>query len=51
VNRTWKFGASGASATFAVVVEPSVVVLAGSGTRRRYALPRKLRSTSWVVVA
>jgi hypothetical protein len=40
-----------ASAAFAVVVEPSVVVPAGSGTTRRYALPRKLRSASWVVVA
>jgi hypothetical protein len=36
---------------FAVVVEPSVVVPAGSGTTRRYELPRKLRSGSWAVVA
>jgi hypothetical protein len=42
VNRAWKVGASVASAAFAVVVEPSVVVPVGSGTTRRYALPRKL---------
>jgi hypothetical protein len=34
---------------FAEVVEPSAVVPAGSGTTRRYALPRKLRSASWAV--
>jgi hypothetical protein len=51
VNRAWKVGASVASATFFVVVEPSAVVPVGSGTTRRYALPRKLRSASWVVVA
>jgi hypothetical protein len=51
VNRVWKVGASVASAAFAVVVEPSAVVPEGSGTTRRYALPRKLRSASWAVVA
>jgi hypothetical protein len=51
VNRAWKVGASVASAAFAVVVEPSAVVPAGSGTTRRYARPRKLRSASWAVVA
>jgi hypothetical protein len=35
VNRAWKVGASVASTTFAAVVEPSVVVPAGSGTTRR----------------
>jgi hypothetical protein len=34
-----------------VVVEPFVVGPAGSGTTRRYVLPRKLRSVSWAVVA
>jgi hypothetical protein len=51
VNRAWKVGASVALAAFAVVVELSVVVPAGSGTTRRYALPRKLWSVSWAVVA
>jgi hypothetical protein len=51
VNRAWKVGASVASAAFAVVVESSVVVPIGSGTTRLYALSRKLRSASWVVVA
>jgi hypothetical protein len=46
VNRTWKVGASVASAAFAVVVEPSVVVPAVTSTTRRYALPRRLRSAS-----
>jgi hypothetical protein len=50
VNRAWEVGAPGASAAFAVVVEPFAVVPAGSGTTRRCALPRKLRSTSWAVV-
>jgi hypothetical protein len=50
VNRTWKVGASVASAAFAVVVEPSVVVPAVTSTTRRYALPRRLRSASWAVV-
>jgi hypothetical protein len=51
VNRAWKVGASGASAAFVVVVEPSVVVPAGSSTTRLYALPRKLQSASWAAVA
>jgi hypothetical protein len=51
VNRTWKVGACVASVAFAVVVELYVVVSAGSGTTRRYALPRRLRSVSWAVVA
>jgi hypothetical protein len=51
VNRAWKVGASGASAAFAVVVEPFAVVPTGSGTTRRYALLRKLQSASWAVVA
>jgi hypothetical protein len=51
VNRAWKVEASVASAAFAVVVRPSVVLLAGSGTTRWYELPRKLRSASWAVVA
>jgi hypothetical protein len=46
VNRAWKVGASVASAAFVVVVEPSAIVPAGSGTSHRYALPRKLRSAS-----
>jgi hypothetical protein len=36
---------------FVVVVEPFAVVPAGSGTTRRYALPQRLRSASWAVVA
>jgi hypothetical protein len=51
VNRAWKVRASVASAAFAVVVGSSAVVLAGSSTTRWYALPRKLRSASWAVVA
>jgi hypothetical protein len=51
VNRAWKVGASAVSMAFAVVVEPSAVVPAGSGTTRRYVLPRKLWSASWAVVA
>jgi hypothetical protein len=47
VNRAWKVGASVASAVFVVVVEPSIVVPAGFGTTRRYALPQRLRSASW----
>jgi hypothetical protein len=51
VYRAWKVGSSVASVALAVVVEPSVVVLAGVGTTLRYVLLRKLRSTSWVAVA
>jgi hypothetical protein len=51
VNRASKVGASVASAAFVVVVEPFAIVPAGSGTTLRYALPRKLRSMSWAVVA
>jgi hypothetical protein len=51
VNRAWKVGPSIATVVFAVVVEPSVVVLAGVGTTLRYVLLRKLRSTPWVAVA
>jgi hypothetical protein len=38
VNRAWKVGSSVASAAFAVVVEPSIVVPAGAGTTPQYAL-------------
>jgi hypothetical protein len=51
VNRAWEVGASVAPTAFAVVVEPSTVAPAGAGTTRRYALPRRLRSASWAVVA
>jgi hypothetical protein len=51
VNGAWKVEASVASAAFAVVVEPSAVEPAGAGTTPRYALLRKLRSSSWAVVA
>jgi hypothetical protein len=51
VNRAWKVEASVASVAFVVVVEPFVVVSVGAGTTLRYALLRKLRSTSWVAVA
>jgi hypothetical protein len=51
VNKAWKVGASAALAAFAIVVEPSGVEPAGAGTTPRYALLRKLRSSSWAVVA
>jgi hypothetical protein len=51
VNGAWKIGSSVASVAFVVVIEPSVVVPAGVGTILRYALLRKLRSTSWAAVA
>jgi hypothetical protein len=51
VNRAWKVGASVASTTFAVVLEPSVVVPAVAGRTPRYVLPRKLRLASWAAVA
>jgi hypothetical protein len=50
VNRARKVGASVASAAFTVVVEPSIVVPAGSGTTLRFVLPQKLRPASWAVV-
>jgi hypothetical protein len=34
----WKVGSSVASVAFAIVVEPSVVVLAGVGATLRYVL-------------
>jgi hypothetical protein len=51
VNRAWNVGASVASTAFAIVVEPFAIVPVGSGTTRRYALPQKLRSASWAMVA
>jgi hypothetical protein len=51
VNRAWKVGASVALAAFAIVVQPFAVMPAGASTTRQYALPRKLRSASWAVVA
>jgi hypothetical protein len=51
VNRVWKIESSVASVAFVVVVEPSVVVLAGVGTTLRYVLLRKLLSTSCAAVA
>jgi hypothetical protein len=51
VNRIWTVEASIASVAFVVVVEPFAVVSAGVDTTLRYVLLRKLRSTSWVVVA
>jgi hypothetical protein len=51
VNRARKVEASIASVTFVVVVEPFAVVSAGASTTLRYVLLRKLRSTSWAVVA
>jgi hypothetical protein len=44
VNRARRVGTSVASAASAIVVEPSIVVSAGSGTTLRYVLPRKLQS-------
>jgi hypothetical protein len=51
VNRAWKVGPSVATVAFVAVAEPSVVALAGVGATLRYELLRKLRSSSWVVVA